>query len=928
MKIMSKIILTALVFVGTVIPQSIEANYQLDYVTVHYTWVARAMESSLDFTGGYDLMGSWPSSATPAFQWTLSSFAIGDTITEVLVPLTFQGALDFFPFGPVALNCTFNDDGTFTINEGSTYPTTQLIDCETSSTVPPVSESGTWTDGGHSPYTDGFLNTSVRGWGITQSGTFAWFTAPDLGDGTDGGGMYNTNMQYDGINWGRFDATYNNDYSQIQDAWVRWTANDGIESNLGIVDPTDDDYLEEEAGMLNGIMGIATAPSDISTIPTVAAWAAQYGIVIHVPEGDAVALGGTGDADMDGVPTGLVSANYGYLFDPIGADGWPFGFGPDMTPGTEDDNPDEFLQFTGYYFTGNLMNAAGIGQGTMTACGTAYVSGDDPAANGGLGNGCLFDCFLEGGGDPANVPGCIASCSFLSVEECIDDATVAVLTTFGLEGVAPGLAGVLGGMAYAEGNVGPCLLGGGDQLTCVLGGVLWAVGAAQVQTGGAWMFPNDSDHDVDLACLADGDPSDCTGRLIMEVDNLCLPRMSTQRINARFQNTANAHGAANPVFMSTAAGWNMVGLPIVAGGYEYGDMFGIDLTGDGIPDTPGATDGTLYSFDGSYNEEAAMAPGQGYWLRFDTPCCDPAIYGVPGHPMGGYDLLTQTISLSEGWNMISGISVAAEGDDIDDPGDILVEGSEYGFSGTYYPAEFIEPGQGYWVRANADGAITIAIGAGGAGKITEPVNYLKNANYLTITNGDGLTGMPLHFGATVPENEQIRYGLPPLPPAGAFDTRFSDDMRYTEDMGTIEIMNNTKSLSIDYYVVNQEKWILTFNDEEHLLERSGVIELDGTVNSVTLRKEGTVPGSFSLKQNYPNPFNPTTQIAFELPDPQTVNITVWNLTGQQVATVHTGELNAGLHSYSFDGSQLASGAYIYRINAGPYQATKKMLLMK
>jgi hypothetical protein len=151
-------------------------------------------------------------------------------------------------------------------------------------------------------------------------------------------------------------------------------------------------------------------------------------------------------------------------------------------------------------------------------------------------------------------------------------------------------------------------------------------------------------------------------------------------------------------------------------------------------------------------------------------------------------------------------------------------------------------------------------------------------------------------------------------------------------MGTIEIMNNTKSLSIDYHVVNQEKWILTFNDEEHLLEGSGVIELDGTVNSVTLRKEGTVPsvpGIFSLKQNHPNPFNPTTQIAFELPDSQKkVKITFWNLTGQKVATIQAGDLNAGLHSYSFDGSQLASGAYIYRINAGPYQATKKMLLMK
>ena len=913
MEIMSKIILTAFVFMGTIFPQSLEANYQLTSVLVEYHWVARAQESTEDFeTGGYVLNGVWPSAATPAFAWGLKNFAVGDTAAYVRVPLTSQLGLDYFPYGPVALNCDFNDDGTFTINEGSTYPTTEMVDCVTSSTVPPVTESGTWTDGGFGTYTDDFRNKSSRGWGITYSGTFAWFNAPDLSDGTNGGGLYAVHSQYDGINWGRTDVKYNNDFNQIEGLKIHWTANDGVESNLGIVDPTDDYYSEEEEGMLNGIMGIGEAPSDNTTIPAIAALAATYGIVIHVPD-NPVALGGTGqDIDGDGEVDGLLSANFGYLFDPVGGDGAPF-------------SGDEPLQFTGYFFTAHFMNAVGIGQGTLEACGAAYVLGDDPAANGGLGNGCVFDCFLEGGGDPANVPGCVESCSFLSVEECIDDAAVAVLTTFGLDA---GTAGAIASQAYEAAGVGPCLLGGGEPLDCVLPGLVWAIGAAQVATGGAWMFPNDSDHDVDLACLADGNPSDCSGRLVMEVDNLCLPRMSTQRIHASFKNTANAHTMANPVFMNTAAGWNMVGLPIFAGGYPYYYMFGIDLNGDGVPDTPAATAGTLYSFDGSYNPEEAMEPGQGYWLRFDTPCCDPAIYGVPGHPLMGYDILTRTIELSEGWNMISGISVSAGPDDIDDPGDILVDGSAYGFSGTYYPAETAEPGQGYWVRANADGAITIAIGAGEAGKKVEPVDYLKNANYLTITNGDDLKGMPLHFGATVPENEQIRYGLPPLPPAGAFDTRFSDDMRYTEDMGTIEIMNNTESLSIDYYVVNQEKWTLTINGEEHLLEGSGVIELDGTVNSVTLRKEGTVPGSFSLKQNYPNPFNPTTQIAFELPETQTVNITVWNLTGQQVETVHTGELNAGLHSYSFDGSQLASGAYIYRIDAGPYQATKKMLLMK
>jgi len=296
--------------------------------------------------------------------------------------------------------------------------------------------------------------------------------------------------------------------------------------------------------------------------------------------------------------------------------------------------------------------------------------------------------------------------------------------------------------------------------------------------------------------------------------------------------------------------------------------------------------------------------------------------------MMGYDLLTQTISLSEGWNMISGISASADlSADVDDPDGVIVAGSLYGFSGTYQAASSIDPGQGYWVRASANGAVTISIGAGGAGRIAEPVDYLKNTSYLTIANGDGLKGMPLHFGAAVPENDKIRYGMPPLPPAGAFDARFAGDMRYTEEMGTIEIMNSTESLTFDYLVVNQEKWTLTINGEDHVLEGSGIIEVDGSVNSVTLRK-GTVPSTFSLKQNYPNPFNPTTQIAFELPDPQTVNITVWNLAGQQVATVHYGDLNPGFHSFNFDGSQLASGAYIYRVDAGPYQATKKMLLMK
>ena len=445
MKIMSKIILTAFVFVGTIFSQSLQANYELTDVLVEYHWVVRAQESTEDFeTGGYVLNGVWPSSAMPAFAWPLATFSVGDTASYVRVPLLSQLALDWGMSAPVILNCDFNDDGTFTINEGSTYPTTALVDCETQPSVPNVSESGTWTDGGFGTYSDDFTNSSSRGWGITQSGTFAWFNAPDLSDGTDGGGLYAVHSQYDGINWGRTDVKYNNDFTQIEGLKIHWTANDGVESNLGIVDPTDEYYLEEEEGMLNGMTGIAEAPSDNTTIPVIAALAATYGITIHVPE-DPVALGGSGqDIDGDGEVDGLLSANYGYLFDPVSSDGALF-------------SGDEPLQFTGYYFTAHFMNAVGIGQGTLAACGAGYVMGDDPTGNGGLGNGCLFDCVMAGG----SVAECGANCSFLSVEECIDDAAVAILTTFGLDA---GTAGAIASQAYEAAGVGPCLLGGGEPL--------------------------------------------------------------------------------------------------------------------------------------------------------------------------------------------------------------------------------------------------------------------------------------------------------------------------------------------------------------------------------------------------------------------------------------------------------------------------------
>jgi len=92
--------------------------------------------------------------------------------------------------------------------------------------------------------------------------------------------------------------------------------------------------------------------------------------------------------------------------------------------------------------------------------------------------------------------------------------------------------------------------------------------------------------------------------------------------------------------------------------------------------------------------------------------------------------------------------------------------------------------------------------------------------------------------------------------------------------------------------------------------------------------DNLLPEDFQLNQNYPNPFNPSTTISFSLPKGSDVTLRVYNVLGQQVETVYEGRLEAGVHQINYDASRLSSGMYFYRINAGEYSDTRKMMLLK
>jgi len=89
-----------------------------------------------------------------------------------------------------------------------------------------------------------------------------------------------------------------------------------------------------------------------------------------------------------------------------------------------------------------------------------------------------------------------------------------------------------------------------------------------------------------------------------------------------------------------------------------------------------------------------------------------------------------------------------------------------------------------------------------------------------------------------------------------------------------------------------------------------------------------VPGSYALEQNYPNPFNPSTSVDFSLPAASQVRLSVYNLLGQEVATIVNGQMAAGTHTVRFDASKLSSGVYLYRLTAGSFTKSMKMLLLK
>jgi hypothetical protein len=170
-----------------------------------------------------------------------------------------------------------------------------------------------------------------------------------------------------------------------------------------------------------------------------------------------------------------------------------------------------------------------------------------------------------------------------------------------------------------------------------------------------------------------------------------------------------------------------------------------------------------------------------------------------------------------------------------------------------------------------------------------------------------------------------------------FNSNINYQLRYTDyEVGFSGINENT--LLVKFWNQETENWVTfsnpVINTQNNTITLSSNVASNFIIitgNQIVSEGEGNdnnTVNDFVLKQNYPNPFNPSTTIKYSITSSDFVTLKVYDVLGNEVATLINEEKPAGSYEVNFDATQLSSGIYFYTINASNFVETKKMILMK
>ena len=379
-------------------------------------------------------------------------------------------------------------------------------------------------------------------------------------------------------------------------------------------------------------------------------------------------------------------------------------------------------------------------------------------------------------------------------------------------------------------------------------------------------------------------------------------------------------------------GWNLISNPVL----RPDSINGVGRL------YPHALTDYAFRFDPvlGYVQSPVMPNGPGFWLKFPSGDLNS---------ITGTRLMADSIDVNQGWNMIGSISGYVDTASIVTIPPGLRASSFFGYSGGYAPATRLAPGQGYWVKSGSAGQFVLGPSsrAGMTGMPASDGGGLQALSSLTITDSKG-GSQTLYFGPDPGKTLSLpMFVMPPLPPVGAFDSRFESadggTMVRTHSGETKDVVEFPISIQSSAYPLTVE-WKIVGEGSYELIDALGgqqipARSLSGTgafkvassaVQKLILRVRSSqeLPGEFALYQNYPNPFNPTTTIKYDLPKDSRVSLKLFNILGQETATLVNEEQKAGYRSIEWNATHCASGVYFYRLEAGNFTSVKKLLLLK
>jgi hypothetical protein len=366
--------------------------------------------------------------------------------------------------------------------------------------------------------------------------------------------------------------------------------------------------------------------------------------------------------------------------------------------------------------------------------------------------------------------------------------------------------------------------------------------------------------------------------------------------------------------VNVADGWNMVSIP------------GLHPTDQNVNTwwafrDPGAN---VFRYASGYQPVTDAAPGIGYWMKH----AGALTYNTGEEwPAGGIQIVAHDpIAGASGWNLFGGyeLVVTAANVTTNPPG--LQNGPIYKYSGGYAVATTLDPGYGYWIKLDAAGQIIIPESMA-KGEVVE--YFPEDWGRIVLTDA---TGINYTLYAVKGEVDLTQYELPPAPPTGMFDIRFSSG-RIAEDINS-SVKTIDMSGVIYPLTVRVEGMDIRLMDETgkainvNLKAGEDIVISDASVMKLMVSGE-LIPAQYSLEQNYPNPFNPSTVIEFSLPeDVANVKLSIYNALGEKVAELVNTSLTAGKYQYQWNASHVATGMYIYELRTDNFVSVKKMLLLK